>query len=122
MTKRDFLASLKPVAAQLGARIVAPSRMRDSDIALRWHGAVVGGLRMPDLRDALPRLIRQVEKELGAELCHLDREAKQQAVRRLYDRGAFALRKSVEDVADAMGVSRMTIYTYLDVIQREGIS
>ena len=122
MTKRDFLASLKPVAAELGATIVARRRMRDSDIALRWHGDVVGGLRMPDLRDALPRLIHQVEKELGGELSRLSREAKQLAVRRLHERGAFALRKSVEEVADAMGVSRMTIYTYLDVIQREGTS
>ena len=39
---------------------------------------------------------------------------KQLAVRMLDDRGAFALRRSVESVADAMNVSRFTIYNYLN--------
>jgi predicted transcriptional regulator YheO len=44
----------------------------------------------------------------------MSREHKQLAVRMLDDRGAFALRRSVESVADAMGVSRFTIYNYLN--------
>jgi predicted transcriptional regulator YheO len=73
---------------------------------------------MPDLRTALPRLIGQVERELGGRLRDLSREEKQRAIHRLEERGAFALRKSVEDIADAMGVSRMTVYTYLETMQR----
>ena len=42
---------------------------------------------------------------------------KQQAVRLLEEHGAFTLRKSIEDVADAMGVSRITIYNYLNAIR-----
>ena len=30
------------------------------------------------------------------------------------ERGAFILRRAVEDVADAMGVSRITVYNYLN--------
>jgi superoxide dismutase len=41
-------------------------------------------------------------------------EDKQAAVQMLHDRGAFELRRSVEAVAEAMGVSRFTIYNYLN--------
>jgi hypothetical protein len=114
----EYLSSLRSVAAEIGATVVAPKQMRPTDIELQWQGELVGGLRLPDLRTALPRLIRQVERELGGRLRDLSREEKQRAVHRLDERGAFALRKSVEDIADAMGVSRMTVYTYLETIQR----
>ena len=115
----EYLASLRTVAVEIGATVVVPKQMRPTDIALYWQGDVVGGLRMPDLRTALARMIRQVERELGGRLRDLSREEKQRAIHRLDERGAFALRKSVEDIADAMGVSRMTIYTYLETIPRE---
>jgi len=114
----EYLASMRTVAVEIGATIVSPKQMRPTDIALCWQGQVVGGLRMPDLRTALTRMIRQVERELGGRLRDLSREEKQRAIHRLDERGAFALRKSVEDIADAMGVSRMTIYTYLETIPR----
>jgi len=66
------------------------------------------------LHDALSRMIADVERELGAPLAGLSREDKQAAVRLLDGRGAFLLRKAVEDIADAMGVSRITIYNYLN--------
>jgi predicted transcriptional regulator YheO len=94
---------------------VTPKQLRPTDVVLRWHGDVIGGLRMPDLRNALSRMIRQVERELGGPLRTLCRGDKQTAIHRLDERGAFALRKSVEDIADAMGVSRMTVYTYLEM-------
>jgi len=115
---KRFLRALRPVAKRLDARIVAPSRMRPSDIPLEWEGEVVGGLRMPDLQGALDRLIAQVERELGAPLEKLSREDKQRAVRLLDERGAFTLRKSIEDVADALGVSRITVYNYLNAVDR----
>ena len=48
----------------------------------------------------------------------LSREEKQKAIRLLDDRGAFILRRAVEDVADAMGVSRITVYNYLNALHR----
>jgi hypothetical protein len=75
-------------------------------------------LRMPPLHGALDRLIDAVEAELGGRLPLLSREDKQRAVRLLDERGAFILRRAVEDVADAMGVSRITVYNYLNAIHR----
>jgi uncharacterized protein YqgV (UPF0045/DUF77 family) len=67
-----------------------------------------------ELNDALARLIADVERELGAGLAELDRPGKQRAVRLLRERGAFGLRKSVSSVADALGVTRFTVYNYLN--------
>ena len=123
--RRSFLAALEPVAAALGAGIVGAGELEEEDIPLRWDGELVGGLRLsgapPDadagLHGALGRLIEQVEDELGGRLPDLSREQKQRAVRLLDDRGAFLLRRSVEDVADALGVSRITVYNYLSAIR-----
>ena len=111
-----FLAAMRPVAKALDATIVLPSRMRASDIPLEWQGELLGGLRMPDLQGELARMIARVERELDGLLGALSRENKQRAVRMLEDRGAFALRKSIDVVADAMGVSRITIYNYLNAV------
>ncbi|MBB4685321.1 helix-turn-helix domain-containing protein [Amycolatopsis jiangsuensis] len=67
-----------------------------------------------ELNGALSRLIADVERELGAKLGELDRPGKQRAVRLLRERGAFHLRKSVSAVAEALGVTRFTVYNYLN--------
>ena len=72
-----------------------------------------------DLAGALARLVGRVEDELGASLPDLDRAGKQAAVRLLDERGAFLLRRAVEEVAEMMGVSRITIYNYLNAIHAE---
>lgn len=63
---------------------------------------------------ALSELITLAEARIGRPLAEMNRAEKQQVVRLLDGRGAFALRKSVEMVADALGVSRFTVYNYLD--------
>jgi predicted transcriptional regulator YheO len=73
---------------------------------------------MAPLHGALDRIIDQVEKELGAQLKDLSRNDKQRAIRLLDEQGAFILRRAVEDVADVMGVSRITVYNYLNAIHR----
>ncbi len=113
-----LLRAVKPVVDAVGAMLVSPSDREPSDVPLMWEGTVVGAVRMPPLHGALERLIDSVETELGGPLPALTREDKQRAVRLLDERGAFILRRAVEDVADAMGVSRITIYNYLNAIHR----
>ena len=112
--RHPFLSALEPVADALGATVVPASHVSSGDIPLRWEDTLVGGLRLPGVHGALDRMIAGVEVELGAPLAELSREDKQRAVRLLDDRGAFQLRKAVEEVADSMGVSRFTIYNYLN--------
>ncbi len=115
--EHPLVRALDPVARAIGAVIVGAEDRLPADLPLEWDGQVVGALRLPPLQGALDRLIVQVERELGAPLVDLSREDKQRAVRLLDERGAFLLRRSVEDVADALGVSRITVYNYLNALQ-----
>lgn len=63
---------------------------------------------------ALEELISLGEAEIGRPISQMGRREKQRMVRFLDERGAFALRKAVETVADVLGVSRFTVYNYLD--------
>lgn len=67
-----------------------------------------------ELTSALDRILADVESELGGALASLSRADKQRAVRVLEERGAFTLRKSVPAVAEALGVTRFTVYNYLN--------
>jgi predicted transcriptional regulator YheO len=109
---------VKPALDALGAQVVSPDERTPADIPLSWQGEVVAAVRVAPVTGALDRAIESVERELGGRLAHLSREDKQRAVRLLDDRGAFTLRRAVEDVADVMGVSRITIYNYLNAIHR----
>src|SRR3954447_14645608 len=109
-----LLDALRPVADAIDATIVSRSKLREGDIELRWEGAVVGGLRLPEPGGGLAVHVAAVERELGQSLAECDREGKQRAVKLLAERGAFRLRKSVEEVAALLGVSRFTVYNYLN--------
>jgi HTH domain len=115
--RHPLLVALEPVAEALGAELIATRELAAGDIPLHWEGTLVGGLRLPGVQGTLDRMISAVETELGSSLAELTREDKQRAVQLLGERGAFALRKSVECVADAMGVSRFTIYNYLNAAE-----
>lgn len=109
-----LITTIRPVIEALGAVLVRPSQREPSDIPVVWNGKVVAAVRPPDMHNALDREIATVERELGAPLPKLSREDKQRAVRLLEQRGAFTLRKSIEDVAELLGVSRFTVYNYIN--------
>ncbi len=112
------LEMLEPLAAALGGAVVTADQLDDADIPLEWDGVVIGGYRPAGLVGALERLIAVVERELGSPIADLDREGKQEAVRRLDELGAFTLRRAVEDIADRLQVSRFTVYNYLNATVR----
>jgi hypothetical protein len=119
MTARHpLLDTVQPLLTALGATVVAVEQIGKSDVPLVWEGKVVAGVRLPALHGAMDRLIDSVERELGGKLVLLSRAEKQRAIRLLDERGAFILRRAVEDVADAMGVSRITVYNYLNSLHR----
>ena len=108
--------AITPLIDAVGGIIVPVDEIIEGDIALDWGGEPAIGVRLEDVV-SLERLIATVEAQLGGTLGDLDRADKQKAVRMLDDRGAFQLRKSIEDVGEAMGVSRITIYNYLSVVK-----
>jgi hypothetical protein len=117
-TDHPVVSALGPLIEALGCSFVNPELSEASDIPVVFEGETVAVVRLPALHGALDRLIEAVEREMGVRLPAMNREQKQRAIRLLDDRGAFTLRRAVEDVADAMGVSRITVYNYLNAIHR----
>jgi hypothetical protein len=129
-------AALGPLLDRVGGRIVGPAEAGPDDVAILWDGKPEVFVRLgqqpsgpdapaatsaatstqpsADLSDGLARLIADVEAELGGSLSSLGRPEKQRAVRLLEERGAFEMRRSAETVAEALGVTRFTVYNYLN--------
>ena len=112
------VVAAQPLIDAVGASLIARESITAGDIELKWEGTVVAGIRLPPLHGALDRIIEVVERELGNKLSELSRNDKQKAIRLLDEQGAFILRRAVEDVADAMKVSRITVYNYLNALHR----
>jgi uncharacterized protein YqgV (UPF0045/DUF77 family) len=119
--EHPLAAALRPLVEAMGVELLSPDQARDGDVPLRWDGMVVAAARLPrrkaTVHGALAELIAEVERELGGPIAELSRAQKQAAARLLYERGAFELRNAADDVADAMGVSRVTIYNYLNAVR-----
>ena len=109
-----FLDAIQPLVDAVGAKLIEPGELLAGDVELVWEGNVVGGVRLPDVPRDIDWYLAAVERDVGGPLSELSREDKQRAVKQLNDRGAFQLRKSVEQVAEVLGVSRFTVYNYLN--------
>ncbi|MEU4209371.1 helix-turn-helix domain-containing protein [Streptomyces sp. NPDC026206] len=98
----------------MGGHMLAPEQAGGDDVVLSWEGRAVVAVRLPHLADSLERILADLERRHGRPLAELDRRAKQSVVRSLETRGAFTLRHGVETVAAALGVSRFTVYNYIN--------
>ncbi|CUR56781.1 conserved hypothetical protein [metagenome] len=109
-----LLEAIKPLLTRIDATVVAAQDAAADDVPLRWDGVTVGAIRLATAIEGLDALINQVELEFDSTLRDLARADKQEAVRLLEARGAFEFRGSVERVAANLGVTRFTIYNYLN--------
>lgn len=114
MTEHPLAAAVKPLVDAMGAEVLEPAQAEVDDIVLSWEGEEVLAVRLPQLSDSLERILAAMERRHGMPLSELDRKAKQEVVRLLEARGAFSVRHGVETVAGALGVSRFTVYNYLN--------
>ncbi|MFH8448563.1 helix-turn-helix domain-containing protein [Streptomyces fungicidicus] len=109
-----FIAAVKPLVDAMGGEMLPPDEAGADDVVLSWQGAGVVAVRLPQLADSLDHILAALERGHGGPLAYLDRRTKQEIVRGLEARGAFAVRHGVETVASALGVSRFTVYNYLN--------
>lgn len=109
--------ALQPLLEVIGGEIIEVGDMEPGDVPIEMNGEPALAVRVLGLDGALDRMVQQIETELGAPLPSLGRVEKQRAIRLLDERGAFLLRRSIDDVADLMGVSRITIYNYLNTMR-----
>ncbi|AGS72638.1 helix-turn-helix domain-containing protein [Streptomyces collinus] len=110
----SFIAAVKPLVDAMGGEMLPPDEAGADDVVLAWEGADVLAVRLPQLADSLDHILAAMERRRGCPLADLDRKSKQEVVRILEARGAFAVRHGVETVASALGVSRFTVYNYLN--------
>jgi hypothetical protein len=129
-----LLQAIDPLINRIGAAVVDRAELRTDDVPLRWDGEIVAGIRLAagvpvppespadrpvadtdgEPTGGLDGIIADLEGQFGSPLAELDRPGKQRAVRLLEESGAFSYRKSVETVAAALGISRFTVYNYLN--------
>ncbi|MFJ4481089.1 helix-turn-helix domain-containing protein [Streptomyces longwoodensis] len=109
-----FITAVKPLVDAMGGGLLPPDEAGPDDVVLSWQGAEVVAVRLPQLADSLDHILAAMERKRGKPLADLDRKAKQEVVRVLEARGAFSVRHGVETVASALGVSRFTVYNYLN--------
>jgi hypothetical protein len=121
MPEQHALAqALGPLIERLNAQLVDPAEARGDDVTLEWEGKPVVAVRLSPAKapekpeGGVQSLLAGVADELGGPLNELSRGDKQQAVLMLEARGAFEFRKSAEIVAEALGVTRFTVYNYLN--------
>ncbi|MEH0637184.1 helix-turn-helix domain-containing protein [Streptomyces bottropensis] len=109
-----FVAAVKPLVDAMGGLMLPPDEAGPDDVVLSWEGVDVVAVRLPQLAESLDHILAAMERRKGRPLADLDRKAKQEVVRTLEARGAFSVRHGVETVASALGVSRFTVYNYLN--------
>jgi hypothetical protein len=109
-----FVSAVKPLVDAMGAEMLPADEAGPDDVVLSWEGVEVVAVRLPQLADSLDHILAALERKRGKPLAELDRKAKQEVVRTLEARGAFSVRHGVETVAGALGVSRFTVYNYLN--------
>ncbi|MBP2585621.1 bifunctional ADP-heptose synthase (sugar kinase/adenylyltransferase) [Streptomyces sp. PvR006] len=114
MNEHPLVAAVKPLVDAMGAELLVPAQAEADDVVLSWEGEDVLAVRLPQLSESLDHILVAMERRHGMPLAELDRKAKQEVVRLLEARGAFAVRHGVETVAGALGVSRFTVYNYLN--------
>jgi predicted transcriptional regulator YheO len=71
-----------------------------------------------DIRDVVAGMVTQIMAEMGKTPAAMSREEKMEVVKRLEERGAFLVKRSAEQIAQALDLSRYTIFAYLKEIRR----
>jgi hypothetical protein len=112
----DFLRTVQSIVEFLGGTLSLEAG--GGDLPIERDGRPIAYVRGGELHGALDRMIEAVERDVGAELSQMSREQKQVAVRTLDEQGVFLLRGAVDQVARSMGVSRVTLYSYLNALER----
>lgn len=72
-----------------------------------------------DIREVLAAMITAIVNEMGKTPAAMNRDEKMEVVKQLEERGAFLVKRSAEQVAEALDLSRHTIFSYLKEIRHD---
>ena len=71
-----------------------------------------------DVNQVLEFLIQEGQKLVGKPAAVMSKNEKIQFLKYLNDKGAFLITKSGEKIQEIMGISKYTMYNYLDMIKK----
>lgn len=74
-------------------------------------------LFLNDVNELLDNYINQCRVMIGKEPADMSKEEKLQVVRFLDSKGAFLITRSGDKVCDFLGISKFTLYSYLDTVR-----
>ena len=73
-----------------------------------------------NVQDLLNLLIQQSVDLIGKPVALMNKEDKMEAIRFLNDKGAFLITKSGDKVSKYFGISKYTLYNYIDLKKKNG--
>lgn len=116
MTSENVGQALAPLLARIGGRLLPEDEAHSDDVRMTWPTGEVVYIRLdqPDLGNGLGALLHHVEVRTGRPLHTMSAAEKREAVNYLRHHGAFGMRRAAQLVANAMGVSRYSVYKYLN--------
>ncbi len=76
--------------------------------------------RIVKVNDLLDDLIQQSTVLVGKPVALMNKDDKVRAIRFLNENGAFLVTKSGDKIAKYFGISKYTLYSYIDIKQQEG--
>lgn len=74
-----------------------------------------------DVNQLLDQIIKKTRESIGKQPEEMTREEKKEFVRILNDKGAFLITKSGERVQEYLGISKYTLYNYLDLNKNQKV-
>lgn len=77
----------------------------------------VKSIEQPDMELLMTEIIQSALNTTASSNRAMKKQAKIEAVRQMHERGMFIVKGGIEKAAAALGVSRYTIYNYLDEIK-----
>ncbi|WP_374419984.1 transcriptional regulator [Chromobacterium sp.] len=118
-------AVFKTAAGEPFAALCLNSDRSELEAALACLQALVGRALPPQrtapeppaMDEAMQDIIAQALERGGKPLARMKKADKKQAVAQMLEQGLFIVKGGVERAAEALGVSRYTVYNYLDEIR-----
>lgn len=74
----------------------------------------------PDMDTLMQEIISDAVRRLGKPVSMMNKDEKTQAVQAMLNRGLFIVKGGVELAAKALGVTRFTIYNYMEALREKG--
>ncbi len=81
--------------------------------------AASSGNAQTEVSDVIAQIIQETLGQIGKPTKFMEREDRLRAVQLMHERGLFLIRGGVERAADALGISRFTLYGYLKEVRKE---